>query len=141
MATLKMSYGTATAFTITLASLANNTSATSSTVTNATTLYTDILIELIVVTGGTVATTGYCELWVKGSIDNSDFASDGADRKVATIATATASTTYKLIANVASAFGGAMPQYFQVRVKNVAGGPLSSTGNSASYSGIQLTSV
>jgi hypothetical protein len=141
MATLKTSYGAATTITITLASLANNASVTSTAVTNATNLYTDVLVELIIVTAAGSAATGYAEVFVKGSIDNTDFPSDGADRKVATIATPTVSTTYKTVFNVAAAYGGSLPQFWQIRVRNATGAALSSTGNSSSYSGILLTSV
>lgn len=141
MATIRMSYSAATAITITINSLANGSSATSSTVTNAVNLYTDVLAEVIIATGTGTSATGFCEVYLKGSIDNTDFSSDAADRKIGTVATPTASTTYKLIANLASAFGGAMPQYWQIRVRNASGSALAASGNSASYSGILITST
>ncbi len=141
MPTIRMSYGTVTSMTITLASLANNTSVTSSSVTNAVNLFTDALVEVIIATGTGTAATGYCEVFVKGSIDNSDFATDTGDRKVATIATPTASTTYKTVINVAPAFAGMMPQYWQIRVRNVSGAALAASGSSAAYSGVLLTST
>lgn len=141
MATIRMSYSAATAITITINSLANGSSVTSSTVTNAVNLYTDVLVEVIIATSTGTTAAGYCEVFVKGSIDNTDFASDAADRKIGSVATPTASTTYKLVLNVASAFGGAMPQYWQIRVRNASGNALAASGNSASYSGILLTST
>lgn len=141
MPTVRMSYGAATAITITINSLANGSSVTSSTVTNASNLYTDALVEIILATGASGATAaGYCEVFVKGSIDNTDFSSDTGDRKIGAIATTAVSTTYKLIVNLASAFGGAMPQYWQIRVRNASGGALAASGNSASYSGILMVS-
>lgn len=140
MPTLRMSYGADTAITVSINSLANNSSVNSSSITNAVNLYTDALVEVIVVTGAGSASTGYIEVFAKASVDNTDFSSDVADRKIGAIATPTASTTYKLVTSVASAFGGTMPQYWQIRVKNVSGAALAGSGNSASYSGILLTS-
>lgn len=141
MAILKPAYSGATTITITLASLANNTSVTSSSVTNAANLYSDAMVELIITTGAGTTSSGYVEVFLKGSIDNSDFASDATDRKVATFAAPTASTIYKCIFSLASAYGGVLPQFWQLRVRNVTGAAFSSTGNSAAYSGFQLTSV
>jgi hypothetical protein len=138
MPTLRMSYSSATSITITLASLANGSSATSSSITNAVNLYTDVLVELIIATGTGTAATGYCEVFLKGSIDNTDFPSDAGDRKLGSIATPTASTTYKLIVNVAAAYGGTMPQFWQIRVRNASGAALSASTSAASYSGILL---
>jgi hypothetical protein len=135
-----MSYGAATAITATINSLANNASVTSSSVTNAVNLYTDALVEVIIATGAGTASTGYVEVFAKGSIDNTDFSSDATDRKIGVVATPTASTTYKLVTGIASSFGGTMPQYWQIRVRNLSGAALAASGNSASYSGVLLTS-
>lgn len=141
MAILKPSYAAATALTITLNSVANNASATSSTVTNAANLYSDAMVELLITTGTGTTAAGYIEVFVKGSIDNTDFASDAADRKVASFAAPTASTVYKCIFSLASGYGGVLPQYWQIRVRNATGAALAASGNSAAFSGIQLTSV
>ncbi len=140
MPTIRSSYSAATALTITLNSVASTTSATSSTVTNATNLYTDALVEVIIATGVSSVATGYVEVFVKGSIDNTDFPTDGADRKLGSFATPAASTTYKGVFNVASAYGGVMPQFWQIRIRNVTGDALAASGNSASFSGILLVS-
>lgn len=140
MPTLRMSYSTATAITASINSLENNTSVISSPVTNATNLYTDCLVEILIATGTGTSPTGYVEVFAKASIDNTDFSSDTADRKIGVVATPAASTTYKLVTSIASAYGGAMPQYWQLRIRNVSGAALAGSGNSASYSGVLLTS-
>ncbi len=142
MATNRAAYGTATAITITLASLANNGSATSSAIDNTGNLFLDANVEVILVSAASgTSTTGYVEVFAKGSIDNADFSSDTADRKIGTVGVVANSTTYKAVFPVAQAFGGILPPYWQVRVRNASGAALAASGSSATYRGIHIETV
>ena len=128
MASQTLQYGTATSMTITLASLANGSSATSSTVDNTTNLFVDVLVELVMTlpATGTVA-TGTVEVWAKASVDNSDFDDDVNDRLVGVMVMAAAGAqTRKKIFGLAGAFGGTVPPYWQLRVRNATGGVVTS---------------
>ena len=140
MADFTLRYGTTTSLTVTgLSTLANGSSATSATVDNTTTLFIDALIELTFTTG-TVTATGTVEIWAKGSIDNTDFDDDLNDRLIGTVVlTGTTSQTRKRIAGLAAAFGGTLPPYWQVRIRNATGNPL--TAGAVSYRGATLQSV
>src|SRR5688500_12205370 len=140
MASFTLQYGTNTSLTVTgLSSLGNNISATSATVDNTTTLFIDALIELTFTTG-TVSATGTVEIWAKGSIDNTDFDDDLNDRLIGTVVlTGTTSQTRKRIAGLAAAFGGTLPPYWQVRIRNATGSAL--TAGAVSYRGATLQSV
>lgn len=141
MASLKLSYDSVTSLTVTgAATLANNTSATSDTITNTTTLYVDILGELLVTTGSGASSTGIVEIWGKGSIDGTDFDDDNNDRWLGTLALPTSgAASYKKIFTVASAFGGTLPAEMQIRLRNATGAAL--TACTVAYRGVTLQSV
>jgi len=140
VAEFKLSYATASSLTVTgLATLANGSSATSATVDNTTTLFLDALIELTFTTG-TVSATGTVEIWAKGSIDNTDFDDDINDRLVSVVVlTGTTSQTRKRVVGLASVFGGTLPPFWQVRIRNATGAAL--TAGAVSYRGALLQSV
>jgi hypothetical protein len=140
MAAYNLQYGTTTAITVSgLATLANGSSATSATVDNTTNLFIDVLLELTFTTG-TVSATGTVELWAKGSIDNTDFDDDVNDRLIAAVAlTGTTAQTRKRVAGLAAAFGGTLPPYWQIRVRNATGAAL--TAGALSYRGATLQSA
>lgn len=142
VATNRALYGTTTSITITINSLANSSSVTSSTIDNTSDEFLDANVEIIVASNSTgTSTTGYVEVFVKGSIDNSDFASDTADRKIGTFGVIANSTTYKAVFPVAPALGGILTPYWQIRVRNVSGAALASSGNSAAYRGVHVETV
>jgi hypothetical protein len=140
--TYNLSYGTATALTVTgIGTLTNGSSAISATVDNTTTLYLDVKVELVFATAatGTVA-TGTVELWAKESIDNTDFDDDTNDKLVGVVALAAAGVqTRKRIFSLASVFGGSVPPYWQVRVRNATGGAFTSA--TVTYRGAVLVSA
>jgi hypothetical protein len=141
MASQTLQYGTTTSLTITLASLGNGSSATSSTVDNTTNLFVDVLVELVMTlpTTGTVA-TGTVEVWAKGSIDNSDFDDDVNDRLVGIMVMAAAGAqTRKKVFGLGAAFGGTVPPYWQIRVRNATGGI--ATSGTVTYRGATLQTV
>lgn len=138
----KLVYGTTSSITITLASLANSSAAVSSTVDNTTDLFYDVLIELVVNHTAAPSATGYLDISIKGSIDNTDFDDDNNAKWVGSLVMTTTSTgTRKRVISVASAFSGAMPPYWQVRVLNVSGAALATTGSSMQYRGLKSQSV
>lgn len=141
MAELKLSYGTTTALTVTgIGTLANAASATSATVDNTTNLFMDVLVELVFATAAGATVTGVVEIWAKGSIDNSDFDDDPNDRLAAVCVLAAAGVqTRKRIVSLAATFGGSIPPYWQIRIRNATGAAFTSA--SASYRGVSMTSV
>lgn len=141
MAEYKLAYGTATSLTVTgLATLANGSSATSATVDNTTNLFIDAKVELVFATGAGATATGTVEIWAKESIDNTDFDDDPNDKLVAVCVLAAAGAqTRKRIVSLASVFGGTIPPYWQLRVRNATGAALTSA--TATYRGALLQSV
>jgi hypothetical protein len=141
MSEQKLLYGSATSMTITLASVINGSSATSSTVDNTVNLFVDVLVELVMTlpATGTVA-TGTVEVWAKGSVDNSDFDDDVNDRLVGIMVMAAAGAqTRKKVFSLAASFGGTVPPYWQLRVRNATGGTV--TSGTLVYRGATLQSV
>ena len=141
MAEFKLQYATASALTVTgIGTLANGSSAISATVDNTTTLFMDVKIELVFATASGATATGTVEVWAKESIDNTDFDDDSNDKLVAVVVLAAAGIqTRKRIVSLASAFGGTIPPYWQVRIRNATGAAFTSA--SATYRGATLQSV
>lgn len=141
MATYNLSYGTTTSLTVTgIGTLANGSSATSATVDNTTNLFLDVKVELVFATASGATATGTVELWAKESIDNSDFDDDTNDKLVGVVAMAAAGVqTRKRVFSLASVFGGAVPPYWQIRVRNATGGAFTSA--TVSYRGAVLVSA
>jgi len=140
MANINLAYTAATALTVTgLSTLANNTSVNSATINNTTVNYLDYLVKVTVTTGVTSA-TGVVEIYARGSIENTDFEDASNDKWLGTIAmSGTTAATYIEINSIANAFGGTMPPYFQVRIRNASGAAF--TAGSATWVGVYMTSV
>lgn len=157
MATLKEQFGTASLFTITLASLGSGSWAQSTFVDNSANLFDDVFISLKVKTGATAA--GTVEIWIYASTDGGTTFSDGATgvngafTPTATpnlvllgpaINTPTATTTYiSRTYSLAAAFGSNIPTQWGIAVHNTNGGILDATeGNfSKQYVGMTYQSV
>jgi hypothetical protein len=141
MADIKAKLGTAgQTLTMTLASLTNNSARQSTEVDNTSNLYLDALFQLQFKTGGSGATTtGGVEVYAIATADAGTTRTDAAGASDAGITINNAaflgfikaganSTTYKgQVMSVASAFGGVLPAYWIIAVKNVTGTTLSST--------------
>ena len=136
-----LKYGATTTLTVTgLGTLANGSSATSATVDNTTSLFIDVKVELVFATAAGAVSTGTVEIWAKESIDNTDFDDDSNDKLVAVCVLAAAGVqTRKRLVSLASVFGGTVPPYWQLRVRNATGAALTSA--SATYRGAVLQSV
>lgn len=141
MADYSLKYGTGTSLTVTgIGTLANGSSATSTTVDNTTNLFMDVKIELVFATAAGAVATGTVEIWAKESIDNTDFDDDSNDKLAAVCVLAAAGVqTRKRIVSLASVFGGVVPPYWQVRIRNATGAAFTSA--SATYRGATLQSV
>jgi hypothetical protein len=141
MANQTLSYGNTTSLTVTgLSSLGSTLSATSNTVDNTTDLFIDIQGELVFTTVAGAVATGTVELWGKASIDNTDFDDDVNDRLIGVaVLAASGIQTRKRIFSLASAFGGTIPPYWQIRVRNATGGAFN--GATIAYRGVFLKSV
>jgi hypothetical protein len=141
MADLRLTYSADTPITATnIATLANAATGTADTVDNTANLFIDALVEMIVTPAAAPSATGYAEIYVKGSIDNTDFDDDNNHKWVGSVAMgSTATTARKRVFSVASAFGGAMPPYWQVFVRNTTGAAFASA--SLSYRGMKAQSV
>lgn len=142
MAENKLIYGTAGSVTISLDSLANGSAVVSSTIDNTSDLFLDVFLEFIINHTAAPSATGYLDVTIKGSFDNTDFDDDNNAKWIGSLVISSTSTgTRKRILSVASAFAGSMPPYWQVRVNNASGAALASSGNSMSYRGLKMQSV
>jgi hypothetical protein len=156
MATVKPAYsGSATALTITLASLANNAYRQSTAVDNSTNLYIDALITGKIETGSGSSATGYVSLYLFGydgtEYSNNAGASDAAFTPDAqanllpiyTLSTPAASTEYYLPPILVATFAGLLwlPQKWGIIVLNATGAALNATSGNhlIEYQGINTT--
>ena len=158
MASVKLVYGTTTAITITLASLATSATAgrESTAVDNGTNLFLDALVTVILtIATGSIANDKAAYVWAYGSEDNTTFTGNvtGTDaaitlddptplKLVQVIPMPTAGTsdkTYKAVFSIAQAFGGVLPRKWGIVVRNYCGINLEAHDCSASYSGIYET--
>ena len=156
-ASVKIAYGTSTAITITLNSLANSATAgrESTAVDNTSNLYlgADVTVILKIATG-TPANDKASYVWAYYSEDGTNFTSNatGADaaitlqdptclKLIQVIPMPTASLSYPAVFPVDIGMGGHLTRKWGIVVRDYCGINLDSTGNSASYSGIYETVV
>ena len=136
MATLKPLYGSKTAITISLDSLADGSTVTSSAIDNSTNRYQDFLIQVVI--AGTGTTTAWCEVRLAPSLDGTNFAD--WDNAIPIGIIALPASPRRGIFSLSNALFQA-PEGFKIIVKNNTGAALSGSGNSADYQGIQEQSV
>jgi hypothetical protein len=136
MATLKPLYGLKTPITITLNSLANGSVAISDAIDNSTNLYQDFLIEVVI--SGTAGPNAFCEVRLLPSEDGTNFATweSGIPLGIIDLSVSPQTAHFSLLNALYQA-----PKYFKIAVKNNTGANLASSGNSASYQGINIVSV
>lgn len=157
MATTSQLFGTSTAITCTINSLANSATVgrQSTVIDNTSNLFDDALVTTIVTTAGSVAAPLSVFVYVSGSEDGTNFdqddgvfgASDAAytinsftNLKLgAVISTPTTAKVYNSTFSVARLFGGNMPRKWAIVVVNNSGATLSGSGNSATYTGMKET--
>jgi hypothetical protein len=136
MAVFKPQYGSKTSITISLNSLANNTVATSNAIDNSSNLFQDYLIEVVI--SGTASSNAFCEVRLLPSEDGTNFGTWESGIPLGTIdLSVSPQTAYFSLLNALFQ----APKYFKIAVKNNTGAALASSGNSASYQGINIVSV
>jgi hypothetical protein len=153
MADIKQKFGATTAFTLTLASLASSATAgrESTKIDNTADLYLDALVSLnLALTTGTIGNDKAAYVYAYGSLDNTNFPDTvtGADagitlndptqlRLIGVINLLAQSTTYKGGPfSVAAAFGGVLPPYWGIVVRNYSGIALAASGHAANWRGV-----
>ena len=160
MANVKAEFGTSTALTITLNSLAASTTAgrESTAVDNSSNKYIDALVTVICqLATGTPASELGIYVYAYGSEDGTNYQDNatGSDAaltfrsptnmvllgRIETPAAVTGGATFKGVFAVAQAFGGILPRKWGIVVKNSSNLALHTSGNSASYTGIYYTST
>lgn len=135
-------------FTVTMASLANNSARQSTEIDNSSNLFHDALVFLKVKTGASGTTsTGTVNVYAYATVDNGTTRTENAGASDAAItltappnarligivnAVANSTTYYGGPFSVATAFGGVLPEKWGIVVENKTGGTLDSTeGNHA----------
>ncbi|KKL83382.1 hypothetical protein LCGC14_1975290 [marine sediment metagenome] len=158
MANIKQAFGTSTAITLTLASLAQAAARECTAVDNTTNLFLDVLVHLnIKLQTGTPASDKAINIYVYGSEDGTDY-TDNATGTDAAI-TLRSPTNLRLIGiintpdgglltykshpiSIAAAFGGVMPRKWGIVIENKTNLAFSATegDHTKEYSGIFATS-
>ena len=160
MATVNVKYGTSTAITCTLASLASSSTAgrTCTVVDNSSNLFDDVLLTIAVKTSASaLANDKACYVYLFGSGDGTVYNASSAEAVGADAASSpdvptnmrgpfiiscpAVSTTYRIVISVAQAFGGVLPKKWGFVLRNFTGQALDSTeGNhQKTYTGITYT--
>jgi hypothetical protein len=157
MATMNVAYGTSTAITITLNSLASSATAgrESTAIDNSSNKYVDAVCQVTVkIATGTPANDKAVYVYAYGSEDGTIYTDNatGSDaaitlrdptnvRLVCVIPTPDAGNlTYESSPfSIAQAFGGHMPRKWGLIVRNYSGQALEGSGNAATYTGITYT--
>lgn len=164
MADFKQKFGTSTALTLTLASLASDTNLVagreSTAVDNTTDLFVDVQVGGKVTTGTSPTAARQIEIWAYGSYDGTTYTAGatGSDANFAPIVeekrqlrlltvidtTATSNVTYEWgPVSIAQAFGGYVPKKWGLYVVHNTAVNLNATGSNheAKYTGIHIQSV
>lgn len=158
MADIKQAFGAATAFTITLNSLASSATAgrESTVVDNTSNLYIDALVEVLVsFPNSAPANDKAIYVYAYDSVDGTNYAgaATGADAAytmddptvlplIGVIPVPTQNKSYRSRAfSVAAAFGGVLPPKWGIFVRNYAGQTLNGSGCSAQWRGVYSTVV
>lgn len=157
-----IAYGTSTAITCTLASLASSASAGrgSAVVDNSTTLFVDALLTLAVKTSASaLANDKACYLYFYGSEDGTAYNGSSAEAEgtnaavtldsptnlkgPVVISCPASATTYKWVGSVAQFFGGVLPKKWGFVLQNYTGQALDATeGNhQKTFTGVTYTNA
>jgi hypothetical protein len=159
---MPLGYVATTNFAITLTSLAALGARESAVIDNSTNKYDDYMINLkiavMAVTGGTLADSMGCNLYLSGSADGTNFSEPATGTDAAIIVSSTSQLRYAgflmtpsnfltdpsyfaLIPSVANCFGGIVPKKFTVVVENRTNYALNGTATNfeAWWTGVILT--
>ena len=136
MAIFKPVYGPKTAITISLNGLASGSIAVSNAIDNSTTRYQDFLIEVVI--SGTAFSTAWLDVRLLPSEDGTNFGTWESAIPLGTIdLSVSPQTAYFSLLNALFQ----APKYWKLAIKNNTGAALASSGNSASYQGLNLEVV
>lgn len=156
MANIKQEYGTSTALTITLNSLANAGARESTVVDNTSNKFLDVLVAVDVkLASGSPASEKAVYVYAYGSEDGTNYSDNatGSDAAVTmrspsnllligTINTPdSGALTYKGVFSLSQAFGGNVPRKWGIVVENKTNLAFDSTGCSARYTGVYLSTT
>jgi hypothetical protein len=147
---LKQKYGTSNqAFTITLASLANNGQRQSTVIDNTSNLFLDALVQIqIKSAAASTSATGYVNIYAFATADGGTTYGDNAGgsdaaitltsppnmRLIGVLNVVANSTTYKSNPmSVAAAFGGILPDHWGIVIENKTGAAFDATEGSHKY--------
>lgn len=157
MADNKIAYGTSTAITCTLASLADNAARECTAVDNGTNKYLDAIVYLACkLQTGTPANEKFIAVWFYGSEDGTNYTDNASGSDAALTMRASTNLrgphiiaapdsgglTYKtVIGSVAAFFGGVLPRKWGFVVENQTGVTLSATegDHAKTYTGVYAT--
>jgi hypothetical protein len=146
MADIKQKYGTTTALTMTLNSLAGGATVTSSEVDNASDLFIDVMIELVI---ADIVEAGNQQVVVfaSSSVDGTNFASITANNLqnlafVGAVPMNDAGPWRSRAFSLAAAFGGFVPPRWRlIALNDNSTTALAGSGNSVQYRGLLMQSV
>lgn len=158
MSSIKQAFGAATAFTITLNSLASSATAgrESTAVDNTSDLYLDALVEVLIsFPNSAPANDKAIYVYAYDSVDGTNYAgaATGSDAAytmddptvlalIGVIPIPTQNKSYRSRAfSVSSAFGGVLPPKWGIMVRNYAGQTLNASACSAQWRGVYSTVV
>lgn len=164
MSTAAISYGTSTALTASLASLASDTNLlvgrTTNAIDNTSTLAVDYSVYFRVTTGTTPTTLRVIEIWAAGSEDGTNYAGDNGGTDAGKTHTAETKACMTLIASIgtngssdigyrivvpslAAALGGAIPRKVSFFIVHNTGVNLNATGGNqvVTYTATKYTSA
>jgi len=148
MATAKLIYGTRTALTTTaLNSLASGTYVSAGTITFISSNKVPLTSKLEVnVTPGTVSSNKQVLVFARASVDNTDYTTGPTSGTTTTdepnlifvgaIPCNTNSTLQRAQFDLAQVFGGVLPPYVQIVVKNETGAALAASGHAVYYTNV-----
>ena len=151
MATITLVTGAIQTLTTTaLDSLANVTYVSAGTINHTTNDPLDVLLQ-VKVTPGAVSGNKQVVVFAQGSLDGTDFESGPVSGTVTTdepnltfigtIPCGTASTAQIGMFNLASAFGGSLPQQTKIIIKNDSGAALAASGHYVKYAEVSGASA
>lgn len=151
----KIAYGTSTAITITLASLASSSYRESTAVDNTSNKFMDALLMVLIKSGaGAMGGEKVAKVFFYGSENGTDYTDNatGSDAAITPrsptnllgpylVQMPTSAVTYKTVFPVAPFFNGIMPRKWGIVVQNASGTAFDTTGGNhvVSYTGIYQT--
>lgn len=136
--------------TISLNGLANGAARQATEVSNATDLFFDAHVEVVIASNATgVSSSGFVSVFAAGSVNGGSTYNGGASgadgpytadelnlKFLGTIAVNAVNQTFRGSFNVAAAFGRFLPEWWTLVVRNQSGADLAGSGNSATYQGL-----